>query len=242
MIDIKTKLYEELDYTIEFNNQQEIFDLWNTHAYINIAKLIPELCTENILTMEYINGSGIISFIENSTQEERDKIGMLIVEFIFTNFYKYGLFYSDIHYGNFLVQDNIYLYITDFGCLNKIEDELLNNLINLHVAIKKEDKDEFYNIVKKIGILKDDISEESKKYMYDYFKIQYTPWLQNDEFEFTEDWIIFAVHKETELMKEWVLPHNCVYLNKIPYGMYHLLTKLKVKGNFSKLFHELIKI
>ena len=242
MIDIKTKLYEELDYTIEFNNQQEIFDLWNTHAYINIAKLIPELCTENILTMEYINGSGIISFIENSTQEERDKIGMLIVEFIFTNFYKYGLFYSDIHYGNFLVQDNIYLYITDFGCLNKIEDELLNNLINLHVAIKKEDKDEFYNIVKKIGILKDDISEESKKYMYDYFKIQYTPWLQNDEFEFTEDWIMFAVHKETELMKEWVLPHNCVYLNKIPYGMYHLLTKLKVKGNFSKLFHELIKI
>jgi len=242
MTDIKTKLYEELDYTLEFNNQQKMFDLWNNHKYINIAKLIPELCTKNILTMEYISGSGIISFIENSTQEERNNIGMLIIEFIFTNFYKYGLFYPDIHYGNFLVKDNTQLYITDFGCLNKIEDHLLNNLINLHIAIKKEDEDEFYNIVKKIGILKDDISEESKIYMYKYFKIQYTPWLQDDEFEFTEEWNLFAVRKETELMKEWILPPNCVYLNKIPYGMYHLLTKLKVKGDFSKLFNKLIGI
>jgi len=242
MTDIKTKLYEELDYNNEFNNQKKMYDLWNKHEKINIARLIPELCTKNILTMEYINGTGIISFIETSSQEERNNIGLLIVEFIFTNFYKHGLFYSDIHYGNFLVQDNTKLFVTDFGCLNKIEDELLKNLINIHKAIKNEDENMFYDVVKKIGILKDDTSEKSKKYMYEYFKLQYTPWIVNDEFEFNYEWILKSVHKETELMKEWFLPPNCVYLNKIPYGMYHLLSKLKLKGNFSKLFKSLIDI
>jgi hypothetical protein len=48
-----------------------------------------------------------------------------------------------------------------------------------------------------------------------------------------------SVKKETELMKEWVLPQDMVYFNKIPYGMYHILTKLKLKGGFLEVFDEI---
>ena len=82
--------------------------------------------------MEYIDAEGLTSFIENSTQEEKNLIGKYIVEFIFVNFYKHGIFYSDIHYGNFLIKDKQVLYVTDFGCINNIDDILLNNLKNLH--------------------------------------------------------------------------------------------------------------
>ena len=62
--------------------------------------------------------------------------------------------------------------------------------------------------------------------------------------EVTEEWLDMAVKKETNLMKEWVLPQDMVYFNKIPYGMYHILTKLKLKGRFQavfdKLFDELV--
>ena len=45
-----------------------------------------------------------------------------------------------------------------------------------------------------------------------------------------------------ELMKEWKLPSDMVYLNKINYAMYHVLTNLKLEGNFSNYFKELFKV
>ena len=240
MLEIKTKLYEELDYTIEFENQSKIYNLWKDHKYIKISKLIPELCTKTLLTMHYIEAEGIFSFFETATQAEKNLIGRYLVEFIFTNFYKHGIFYSDIHYGNFLVKDKTQLFITDFGCLNMIEPILLQNLLDLHTAIFNEDEKLFYVIVHKIGILKNDISDKSREYMYEYFKLQYEPWTCG-HFKFTEEWLAKSVYKKTELMNEWRLPSNCVYLNKIPYGMYHLLTKLHMEGDFVDFFKDLLK-
>ena len=42
-------------------------------------------------------------------------------------------------------------------------------------------------------------------------------------------------------MKEWNLPSNMVYLNKIPFGLFHILTKLKLKFDFTEFFKELLE-
>jgi len=242
MIDIKTKLYEELDYKTELNNQQTIFKLWENHPNIKIPEVIPELSTDKILGMYYINADSLNTFILNSTQDERNNIGNYIVEFIFTNMYNNKIFYSDIHYGNFLIQDNKKLYVMDFGCINSINDELLENIKNLHISILDKNIDNFYNIVEKMGIINcETISEKSKNYIYYYFNLQFTP-LISEEFQFTEEWLTKSVYKETELMKEWQLPPNMVYLNKIPYGLYHILTKLNLKCNFTPFFNKLLKL
>lgn len=240
LIEVKTKLFEELDYRIEFNNQEKIFNIWENNEDIKIPKLVPDLCTENLIAMEFIEGDSIKSFIENSTQEESNHIGFSLIKFIFTNLYKYRIFYSDIHYGNFIIKDKTVLYVTDFGCVNYIEEDLIKKLITLHGIMISDDEENFYIMVKELGIMKDNISPESKKYMYEYFKLQYTP-LISDEFEFTEEWLTVSAYKKTELMKEWVLPSNMIYFNKICYGMYHLLTKMKVQCKFSNFFKELIK-
>ena len=239
MTDIKTKLYDELDYKLEFANQKTVYELWKGNDRIQIPELVPEFCNNTMLAMKYIDAQSLSSFIDTSTQDERNKIGMYIVEFVFTSFYKHKIFYSDIHYGNFLVKDKSVLYVTDFGCIHDVDDELLSKILNLHDAIQNENKDKFYQIVKDIGILKDDISIESKEYMYEYFKLQYLPWT-SEEFEFTQECIEKFMYKQPELMKEWILPNNCVYLNKIPFGLFHLLNKLKAKCNFKKFFDELL--
>ena len=239
MVDIKTKLYEELDYKIELSNHKLIYDLWEDNENIKIPKLIPELSTKTLLAMYFVNANSLSEFINNSTQENRNIIGMYIVDFIFTNMYKYNIFYSDIHYGNFLVDKDNKLYVMDFGCLNMVSDKLLNYLKNLHLSMINENKNNFYNIVTDMEIIKDDISPASKEYIYEYFKLQYTPFTSNN-FEFTDEWLEKAVYKNTELMKEWKLPSNIVYLNKVPYGLFHVLTKLKLKGDFLNYFKTLL--
>ena len=239
MVDIQTKLYEELDYRQEVNNQLRMREIWKDCEYIEIPELIEEICNDKIICMKYIKGRSISDFIENSTQEERNKLGECIIRFTFENIYKHKLLYSDVHYGNFLVKDDSTLCVVDFGCLNYIEQDMCDNLHRLHISLLEDNKDMFYNIVEYLGIIKKDISEKSKEYIYNYFKFQYEPWIL-DEFEFTEEWLNKSSDKDLELMKEWYLPQGMVHFNKIPYGCYHLLTKLRLKGNFSSIFNEFI--
>ena len=129
----------------------------------------------------------------------------------------------------------------DFGCINDINDELLKNLRDLHISMINDDKELFYSLVENMGIIKDTISDDSKDYIYNYFKIQYEPWI-SEEFEFTKEWLDKSIYKNTYLMSEWELPNNMIYLNKIPFGMYHLLTKLELKGSFLDFFKKLLDI
>ena len=239
MDEIKVKLKEELDYTIEFSNQKYMYELWNNNDNIKIPKLIPSICNNNLLCMEYIQAESLKTFIEKSTQEERNIIAKYIIEFIFTNFYQNGLFYSDIHYGNFLVKNKKILYVIDFGCINIIEDEKLVLFKLLHNSLLNSDEKKFIEVFTDMGGFSNETSKESKEYCYNYFKLQFEPWT-SVEFEFTPEWLEKAVFKDTELMKEWILPMNMIYLNKIIYGLPHILTKLKAKGKFNEIFNNLI--
>lgn len=240
MIDIKTKMYEELDYKMEADNQKLMAKLYKSCDFVDIPQIISKFCTDTVLGMRFIEGRCLREFIDDSTQDERNKFGMCVVKFVFESIYKHGLLYSDVHYGNFLVKKDSTLCVLDFGCLNRINPPLLEQLRELHRSIRSGDKEKFYKIVEKMGIIKKDISSLSKDYIYDYFCIQYTPWTTK-EFEFTEEWLDMATDKETELMKEWVLPQDMVYFNKIPYGAHHIFTKLKLKGKFSEFFDKMFE-
>jgi predicted unusual protein kinase regulating ubiquinone biosynthesis (AarF/ABC1/UbiB family) len=241
MVDIKTKLYEELDYKQEVCNQQTMIDLWCNYDYIKIPELLPEICTDKILCMEYIEGRSINEFILNSTQDERNKLGENIIKFTFENIYTHGILYSDIHYGNFLVKDDLTLCVLDFGCISHINSVLLNNFHKLYRSVLNEDKELFYSTIENMGIIDSSISQKSKDYIYEYFRGQYAPWI-DEEFEFTEEWLKEVTSKDVELMKEWSLPQDMVHFNKIPYGCFHLLTKLQLKGNFASIFAEFVNI
>ncbi len=265
---IKTTLFDELNYKIEVENQELMCLLWKDNRQIKIPKIIKELCSDNIIGMEFIDAYGLADFIKNSTAEERNAVGNYIVDFLFTTLYKHKILYSDIHVGNFLVSKSknltsknltvtttsIFnkdeghterefpiLYITDFGCLHKIEDLLIEQLKNVYQAIVDRNYDRFISIVIDMGIISQETSIESKKYCFEYFSLQYEPWTSS-YFEFTEEWLTKSVYKNPELMKEWILPTNLVYFNKIPYGSYHIFTKLHLSGDLSLIHSKYIDI
>lgn len=239
MTSIKVKMNEELDYKLEASNQKLLYKIWKDSEFIQIPKIIKKLCTDFMICMQFVKGRCLREFIETSTQDERNSIGMYIFRFVFENIYKHYILYSDVHYGNFLVKENGMLCVLDFGCIHRIDKTLVENLKKIHKSIVNQDKDAFYSVVESMGIMNKNIKPESKQYMYDYFLLQYTPWIV-DEFEFTDEWLDRATDKNTDLMKDWGLPQNMVYFNKIPYGAYHIFTKLKLKGNFKQVFDTLI--
>lgn len=236
--DIKQKVYEELDYFTEANNHQFMYDNWKD-SDIFIPKVYKALCTKKVLVTEFVDGVDLSTFIKNSTQEERNKIAIDLTKFMFVNIYNYGIFYSDSHYGNILIKEGNTLSVIDFGCVNYIDKKMLISLKKLHNSLKNEDKEMTINVLKELGILNDQVSSESLDYAYKYFRIQYTPWIVEEEFEFTQEWFEEADKKDVKLLSEWILPKNMVYFNKIPWGFYHILTALNAKGLFFKILNEI---
>ena len=90
--DIKTKITEELDYNIEYKNQKIIKELWKDDEYIQIAELLPEICSKNIIGMYFVKGENFNDFILNSTQEQKNDIATKLIKFIFVNIYKNQIF------------------------------------------------------------------------------------------------------------------------------------------------------
>lgn len=239
MKDIKTKMTEELDYELEKKNQDTMYKLFKKTKYVKIPKVISELSNDKILAMYYIEGKSLKDFVDNSTQDERNVVGENMIKFIFESLYSHNILYSDCHYGNFLVTKDFNICVLDFGCIHYVDDKLMDNMRSLHLALTESDKDKFYELVETLGIIDEKISEKSREYIYEYFKIQYTPWI-SEEFEFTDEWLDICSDKDTDLMKEWKLPDNMVYFNKIPYGFYHILTKMKLKGSFINIFKNIL--
>ena len=240
MNDVKRKLFEELDYKNEVVNQKRMCELWNgANCYnIKIPKIYDALCTDTTIGMELINGNGLAEFIENSTAEEKNNIGTAIFYFIFKNIFAHKIYYSDLHYGNFLVSsDNKSLYVTDFGCLHELSDELISHFKRMYKCILNDEEVKFYDLMEEMGILNDEVSAYSREYMYEYFVKVFEP-LTSTDFEFTHTWSDEANKKEPELMKEWNLPENLVHFNKIVHCLYFIFVKLNLKGNFRKMFEE----
>lgn len=238
--EVVSKLYEELDYRLEFKNQQQMCEIWDSDPTIQIPKLIPSICNEHILTSELVIAEDMFSFIKNSTQDQRNVIGMAIIRFVYTNMFVHGIFYSDIHYGNFLVKNKNILVVIDFGCVNTINPILSTQLLTIRESVIKDDSWLFYDTVKDIGILDDNvITPKSRIYMWEYFKLQFEP-LISGNFNFTKEWLGIYTDKDMDTMKDWVLPSNCVYFNKINYGMSHVLAELNLQGDISGIFESII--
>ena len=127
----------------------------------------------------------------------------------------------------------------DFGCLNEVSDDILTNIKMINNSLRNEDLELFYKAVKSIGIINDDISPKSKEYVYEYMKMQYSPWNTKNNFHFTNEFLEKSLYKNTTLMREWKIPPSMVYLNKIPFGLFHVLTKLNASGDFYTIFNDL---
>lgn len=242
--EIKNTITRELNFELETKEHENIYSIWDGIEYVNIPKVYTNLSNKDFIIMDFIDGEDILQFSKNCSQEEKNKIGYDLVRFIFTSMYEYNILYSDVHYGNFIITRNSdgvpCLNVIDFGCIHHIDRKTYKNFKKIHKYVKKNDKEKFIKYATKLGILQDSVSKEAKDYCYKVFQSENEPWIIEKEFTFTQEWLKKTHEKDFKLLSELYMPKEMVYFNRIPHGVFHILTHLNVTAPFYKIFNELI--
>ncbi|MHB8328319.1 MAG: ABC1 kinase family protein, partial [Acidimicrobiales bacterium] len=117
--ELRARLTEELDYTLEAENQRRFASWYRGHPFISVPEVLDELCSPRVLTAELAEGARFDD-MEKWDQDERNLAAEAIYRFVFRSLYRFHAFNGDPHPGNYLFRPGGRVTFLDFGLVKRL--------------------------------------------------------------------------------------------------------------------------
>lgn len=142
----------ELNFTREARTTDEFARLFRNDATLHVPQPFWELTTEAVFTMEFIDGIRLddMSAVDSLGLSRRE-IGANGARIFMKQAFELGLFHGDPHPGNVrLMQDGSFCLI-DYGMIGMLEDEQRDLLVDLFLAISRQNVASAVDVIQKLG-------------------------------------------------------------------------------------------
>lgn len=158
---------EETDFRREAENLSEFASLNKDVAFIDCPKVYPELCSEYVLVMEYIDGIPIYSADKLIEQDyDLKEIGSRMLDNYATQILDHGFFHADPHPGNVLIRAGKIVYI-DLGNMGKLSARDRAGFGDIIEAVGKLDASELKDALMRFAISKDNAVIDHTRFLAD---------------------------------------------------------------------------
>ena len=132
MGEVEERLLEETDYNLEIARSREISEACAHIPNIRFPKYYDALSSEQIITMDWIEGKHIKEWMDtNPSQEVRNQVGQALWDFYHHQVHNLNQVHADPHPGNFIIQEDGTLGIIDFGCVKVIPKDFYTGYFSL---------------------------------------------------------------------------------------------------------------
>ncbi|HEX2574280.1 MAG TPA: AarF/ABC1/UbiB kinase family protein [Polyangia bacterium] len=243
--ELRARLSEELDYRREAASQTAFAELYEGHPYIRIPRIIASHSTSRVLTSEYVAGRRFDEIVAADT-ETRSRYGEILYRFVFGSIIRFGVFNGDPHPGNYLFDTAGRMVFLDFGCVKYFPEGMLQTWRQLVTAHLSRDRDGFYRRLLELGFIRPGAPLDPAL-LYDYFGYFYEPWHEDREFTFSPDYngqsmrrVFAPTGRFVGLEKQFNMPPDFVFVNRIQWGVYSLLSTLRATRNWHHIHRELL--
>jgi predicted unusual protein kinase regulating ubiquinone biosynthesis (AarF/ABC1/UbiB family) len=122
LAELKARIADELDYSLEAEAQRAFAHVYAGDAEIAVPRVVAS--APKVLVSEWIEGRPLSSVIAAGTQAERDRAGYLLTTLHFSAPARVGLLHADPHPGNFRILPDGRLGVVDFGAVSRLPDGL----------------------------------------------------------------------------------------------------------------------
>ena len=156
--ELERTVKQELDYRREATSMARMHDLFNGRPGLRVPRPVLELCTDRILTSDYVAGTNLVRELDRlaaldteQARGRRDAVMGSLLEVYFRQILEAGFFQADPHPGNFLVTDEGELVLLDFGCCTELGDDVRRNYLQLARAILGTDRATMTRLFNELG-------------------------------------------------------------------------------------------
>jgi ubiquinone biosynthesis protein len=149
--DFPPAIHAELAFTNEARNARARAEATKDRPFIVLPRVFDELCSESILTLEYLEGVKV-SEITREQGYDFEQVARNIIEAAFRQLFEDGLFHGDPHPGNILVLPGNRIALLDFGLVGRLSRGMQEALVTLIMATALRDPDTVARILNRIGV------------------------------------------------------------------------------------------
>ena len=169
---LHAQLLAEVDYPRELRMAQVMAEGLAQHKALQSAPVSlrvpyfwPELCSTDVLTMEYVEGHRAASAtVAALPQSARNELGKTMLQLFFAEVFDLGLVQTDPNFGNYLINDDgSELTLLDFGSVFELAETVRRALCDTIVAGLNNDETRLEHALVALGCLKPDAGESAKE-------------------------------------------------------------------------------
>lgn len=230
--EIKGRLCEELDYTIEANNVKRFSEAHANDDKVIIPSVIDELSSREVLTLQYVPGDSLQAIESGAagySQEDINHVSNTLVDAVMAQVFDHHCFHADPHPGNFAFTKDGGVIIYDFGSVKHIDKATTDLFVQLLQAVEAKDYKAVDDALIAMGNRKKD-----KPISLDFYDdwLQHYTYLLDDKLDLGDTNFHRRLAKQMkdankmELFKNFQPSTKNILMNHVLSGQYWILRRL----------------
>ena len=184
--ELRERFLLESDYLEELKNLAEGAALFSFIPDLVVPTGVAELTTSKVLVMEQLEGKPLLDAFETMSQEERNRVGEILVLTWSGSFHLHQFVHGDTHPGNFMYLNDGRIGLLDFGCVRRFDSVMTDGFLSLLVATWEQRYDDLPQIYADLGFGRGDVKQRPEV-LKAFGEIAAAPFLHDGAFDFA-DW------------------------------------------------------
>jgi predicted unusual protein kinase regulating ubiquinone biosynthesis (AarF/ABC1/UbiB family) len=234
LAELRERVAEELDYTIEAESQATFQEAYDGDPDFFVPAVVAQ--AGNVLVTEWMDGGTPLSkVISEGTQEQRDHVGLLYCRFLFSGPARCGLLHADPHPGNFRLLDDGRLGVLDFGAVDRLPGGFhrrIGVLLRIGTMLEVE---QIEKALREEDFIRAGVDVDPEA-LHAFIAPVAEPLIE-DVFKFSREWLRHEAARVTDLrptnvVRQLNLPPSYVLIHRVVTAGTGVLCQLEAEGPF----------
>ncbi|MGE0660315.1 MAG: ABC1 kinase family protein, partial [Reyranellaceae bacterium] len=243
--EIAARLREELDYRREARHMALYEAMLSGEADVHVPKVMLELSTDRLLTMNWLDGQPLLNWLESADQAQRNGLAARMFRAWYVPLYRYGVIHGDPHLGNYTVRADGDVNLLDYGCVRIFPPRFVQGSIDLYWALLRGDEALAVQAYENWGFR--NLTKAHIAVLNQWAAFLYGPLMDDRPRRLTEGMpgsygreTARKVHREIRSLGGVTPPREFVFMDRAAVGLGSVFIRLRAELNWRTLFQSLI--
>ncbi len=241
LAELKARVSEELDYTLEADAQRQFSAAFDGDPEIVAPRVVAS--APRVVVSEWLEGTPLSRIIATGTEAERNRAGRLLALLHFSAPQRSHLLHADPHPGNFRLLADGRLGVLDFGAMARLPNGTPEPLGRITRLVLDGKTDEVIRAMRDERFIRGNLEVDAEKVM-DYLRPILEP-LAEPEFTFTRSWMREQAARIGDPRNEAArvgrmlnLPPEYLLIHRVTLGSIGVLCQLGARAPYRQIAEE----